>query len=169
MKFYHYVGSEQIKISVCDYPSGTIIDSLLGLKNWVTNSFNKKTNSSSVLVATFVIDVKQRLCLADRYSEHVACAGRQPVLSAGEMFFVWNKGALEISDITNQSTGYCPEIDSWHYVEAALNKIIVPYPAHFTVEFTFRRCCDCAQINIIKNDVFVCSVCNSILPEQWNL
>jgi hypothetical protein len=34
-----------------------------------------------------VIDAKGNLLLAERCSEHVACAGGGPVLSAGEIFF----------------------------------------------------------------------------------
>jgi hypothetical protein len=167
MKLYHYVGSEEIKIAVADYPIGTVIESILDLKKW-TNSILNKNDRSRSIVATFVIDIDRNLRLADRCSEHVACAGGQPVLSAGEIFINWEQNIYEVSDITNQSTGYCPEVESWKYVETALDKISIKHPSSFTVEFIFRRCCSCSQINIIKNDVFVCSVCNSTLPNVWN-
>jgi hypothetical protein len=167
-KLYKYVGSEEIKLSVAEFPVGTVIRSIADLKSWINSTYDKKTISSNLVVATFVIDMNGELRLADRRSEHVACAGGQAVLSAGEIFISWDKTGFEVLDITNQSTGYCPEIESWTQVEAALNKISIDHPSKFTTEFTFRRCCYCSQINIIKDDVFICSVCNSKLPDKWN-
>lgn len=167
MKLYNYVGSNEIKLSVANYSSGVIIRSILDLEKWLGDILDKKDNSNFV-VATFVIDVDQNLRLADRYSEHIACAGGQPVLSAGEIFINWEQNIYQVSDITNQSTGYCPEVESWKYVEAALDKIPINHPSNFTAEFTFRCCCSCSQINIVKNDVFVCSVCDSYLSDIWN-
>jgi hypothetical protein len=168
LKSYKYVGSSEIKLSVVNFPIGTVIRSIADLKNWIDNTHDKKTISSGLVIATFVVDIYGNLRLADRQSEHVACAGGGAVLSAGELFISCDGNEFEISDATNQSTGYCPEIESWNYVETALNKIPIYHPSKFTTEFTFRRCCHCSQINIIKNDVFVCSVCNSNLPDEWN-
>jgi hypothetical protein len=165
---YYYVGSEEIKLSVSNFTSGTIIRSISDMKNWIKNNYSKKVIDSDLIVATFVIDMNGDLRLADRHSEHVACAGGQPVMSAGEIFINRNKNSYEVSDITNQSTGYCPEIESWEYVELALNKIHITHPSRFTSEFTFRRCDSCSQINIIKDDLFACSVCNSNLSYEWN-
>jgi hypothetical protein len=74
-------------------------------------------------VATFVIDLNGDLLVADRRSEHVACAGGGPVLSAGEMFFLVEEDRVEVTDVSNQSTGYCPEPSSWPGVAAALDRI----------------------------------------------
>jgi hypothetical protein len=167
-KLYKYVGSEEIKLSVINFSSGTVIHSTSDIRNWIYNTCDKKTIASNLVVATFVIDMNGDLRLAARHSEHVACAGRQPVLSAGEIFISWNEKHLEVSDVTNQSTGYCPEIESWEYVQIALDKIPIARPSFFTTEFIFRRCCSCPQINIVKDDLFICSVCNSSLPHEWN-
>jgi hypothetical protein len=167
-KYYTYVGSEEIKLSVANFPSGTVIDSIADLENWIYQTYDKKTISSNSIAATFVIDVEGNLLLADRHSEHVACAGGKVVLSAGEIFIIFEGNSLEISDITNQSTGYCPEIESWTHVESALDKIQVSHPSSFTIEFNFRRCSSCSQTNIIKNDSSICLVCNSTLPDKWN-
>ena len=70
--------------------------------------------------------------------------------------------------MTNQSTGYCPEPESWIAVEIALKHIGVKFPDGFTTEFLFRRCESCGQINIVKENWFVCSVCDAELPPQWN-
>jgi hypothetical protein len=167
-KYYTYVGLEEIKLSVANFPSGTVINSIADLENWIYQTYDKKTISSNSIAATFVIDVNGNLLLADRHSEHVACAGGKAVLSAGEIFLIFEGNSLEIFDVTNQSTGYCPEIKSWTHVESALDKIQISHPSSFTIEFNFRRCLSCSQINIIKNDSWICSVCNSILPDKWN-
>lgn len=167
-RLYDYVGSEEIKLSVVNAQAGTVIRSISDVKNWIKNTYDKKTIASNLVVATFVIDINGDLRLADRHSEHVACAGGQPVMSAGEIFISWDKNHFEVSDITNQSTGYCPEIESWKYVEIVLNKIHIDHPSCFTTEFTFRRCYSCSQINIVKDHLFICSVCNSNLSHEWN-
>jgi hypothetical protein len=167
-KLYNYVGSEEIRLSVANCPSGAVIRSIADLKNWIENICDRQTMAANLIVATFVIDRDGNLRLADRHSEHVACAGGESVLAAGEIFISYDRAYLEISDITNQSTGYCPKITSWQYVEAALDRIPIAHPPHFTTEFTFRRCDDCSQINVIKDNLFICSVCNSILSDEWN-
>jgi hypothetical protein len=168
IKCYNYVGSEEIKLAVASFPRGTVVHSISDLKKWI-NTYDKKAINFNLVVATFVINLNGDLLLADRHSEHVACAGGEPVLSAGEIFITWDKDKFEISDVTNQSTGYCPEIESWQYVEAALNKISIDHPSSFTTKFSFRRCSYCCQVNIIKNGSFICLVCNSTLPDEWNL
>jgi hypothetical protein len=167
-KLYNYVGSEEIKLSIINFGIGTVIRSISDIRHWIDDTCDRKTISSNLVIATFVIDMHGELRLADRYSEHIACAGREPVLSAGEIFISWNKKYFEVSEITNQSTGYCPKIESWEHVEIALNKISINHPSCFTSEFIFRHCSSCLQINIIKDNFFICSVCNSNLSHEWN-
>jgi hypothetical protein len=93
-----------------------------------------------LVAATFVIDAVGDLLLADRRSEHVACAGGGPVLSAGEMLFQVSDGGIELVEASNQSTGFCPEPGSWPAVATALDRIGVPHPGRFTTEVVFRRC-----------------------------
>jgi hypothetical protein len=117
---------------------------------------------------TFVVDMEGTLRLAPRRSEHVACAGGQRVLSAGEITFEPGPGGWEVTSVTNQSTGYCPEASSWPAVGRALDRIGVPHPNRFTDEFTFRRCPQCGQRNIVRDGDFTCAVCDAQLPESWN-
>ncbi len=72
------------------------------------------------VAATFIIEDAGWLHIADQRSEHVACAGGRPVRSAGEMTFTVRRGDVRVTWVTNQSTGYCPEPDSWPAVESAL-------------------------------------------------
>jgi len=117
---------------------------------------------------TFVIDLEGRLRLAPRRSEHVACAGGRPVLSAGEITFEPGPDGPEVTSATNQSTGYCPEPGSWPAVAAALDRIGVPHPGQFTDEFTFRRCPRCGERNLVRDGDFTCAICEAELPAAWN-
>jgi hypothetical protein len=81
-KLYNYVGSEEIKLSVINSDSGTVIRSTSDIRNWIDNTCDRKTIASNLVVSTFVIDMYAELRLATRHSEHVACVGGEPVLSA---------------------------------------------------------------------------------------
>ena len=119
--------------------------------------------------ATFVIDTDGRLRVADRRSEHVACAGGGDVQSAGEMFFLIDgSAASKLAGVTNQSTGYCPEPESWPAVAAALDAASLPHPGGFTTEFVFRLCKACGQRNVVKEGVFECGACGRPLSAAWN-
>jgi hypothetical protein len=83
-------------------------------------------------------------------------------------FTVRNRGAT-VTWVTNQSTGYCPEPDSWPAVEAVLARAGIGAPDGFNQAFDFRRCPNCGTINIVKDRVFECGVCSALLPEEWNL
>jgi hypothetical protein len=124
--------------------------------------------TASHIVATFVIGLAGRLRIADRRSEHVACAGGEPVLSAGEISFLVGE-KIEAGDVSNQSTGYCPEPESWPQVALVLDRIPLHHPGKFTHEIVFRRCFSCDQINIVKDGWLVCLACGKELPMQWNL
>jgi hypothetical protein len=166
-KLYQYVGSNEIRLSVADFPIGTRIDSVSQLEKWIAKT-SRKPNILSSIAATFVVDLKGDLCIADRHSEHIACAGGFPVLSAREIFFGSGNRDWEVLEITNQSTGFCPEPESWFKVAESLDRIPLDRPDKFTIEFVFRRCHACRQLNIIKENLFVCSVCNTDLPHLWN-
>jgi hypothetical protein len=70
--------------------------------------------------------------------------------------------------VSNQSTGYCPDPDCWPAVAAALRSAGVAAPVGFTRRFVFRRCFTCGQINLIKDDWYVCAACDADLPRAWN-
>ncbi len=73
----------------------------------------KKKDNNSEIIATFVIDTASNLRINDRHSEHIVCANGEMVLSAGEITFeMYKNNVVQISQITNQSTGYCPSVGS---------------------------------------------------------
>ena len=138
-RLYPYVGPADIKARVAGRPAGTRITSVSDLLAWV-RSTGQLPGPDDLVVATFVIDAEGNLLLADRRSEHVACAGGGPVLSAGEMFFLVEGNRIQVAEVSNQSTGFCPEPESWPAVAAALDRIGVAHPGRFTYEIVFRRC-----------------------------
>lgn len=93
-KLYKYIGSESILLAVADYPVGVCILSMNDLKNWIVYTM-QIPNAWGLIPATFVVDSEGHLRVADRHSEHIACAGGEPVLSAGEIFFFLLKRALK--------------------------------------------------------------------------
>ena len=90
-------------------------------------------------------------------------------MSAGEMQLETDaSGDVFASYVTNQSTGYCPEVRSWTAVEQALDQAGIDHFGRFDLECEFRRC-QCGQINIVKDDLYECGVCGSELPPVWNM
>lgn len=161
---YQYVGPTNIRESALRGPTGTLIRSVADLQVWKA-AFETETRPDGAIVATFVIGVDGGLRIAPRRSEHVACAGGGPVLSAGELTI---SAELSVDEITNQSTGFCPEPESWDAVAAAIDAIPLDRPDDFTTRVVFRRCVSCGQRNLVKDGWFVCGVCDTELPVNWN-
>ncbi|GAA1367500.1 hypothetical protein GCM10009661_21870 [Catellatospora chokoriensis] len=90
------------------------------------------------------------------------------MLAAGEIIFCRDRAEWAVDEITNQSTGYCPDPGSWTAVAAALDAAGLRHPAGFTQQYVFRRCPGCGERNIVKEDDFVCAVCDADLPTEWN-
>jgi hypothetical protein len=73
-----------------------------------------------------------------------------------------------VSSVSNLSTGYCPELESWSSVAAALDRAGIAHPDGFTDAFVFRRCPACGERNLVKEGAFVCAICCAQLPLAWN-
>jgi hypothetical protein len=164
---YQYRGPQHIAQAAEGLPAGQLIRSVADFERWRRDT-HQQPDESGLIEATFVITEAGALALADRHSEHVACAGGTPVRSAGEMRFGRGAAGWEAREISNQSTGYCPEPESWPAVAAALEQIPLAHSGSFTQTYLFRRCPACQQLNLIKDDVFVCAVCDAALPHEWN-
>jgi hypothetical protein len=71
-----------------------------------------------------------------------------------------------VAEVINQSTGYCPDPDSWPAVGRALDRLGLPHPGNFTDKVIFRRCPTCGERNIVRDNDFTCALCCSPLPKQ---
>lgn len=160
MRAYQYVGPREIAERVGDVPLGHPIFSVADVVACLPHG--------DEVIMTFVVDLEGTLRLADRHSEHVACAGGRAVLSAGEITFEINGGEVSVIAVSNQSTGYCPEPESWLAVVNALDRAGLCRPPSWTLECLFRLCPACGQKNLIKDDVFECGICEASLPAEYN-
>jgi hypothetical protein len=151
---YRYIGPDDIRAAALDGPPGTPIRSAADLTGW-----------AAAEPVTYVVDLEGTLRVAPRRSEHVACAAGGDVLAAGEMTFADDA----VSEVTNQSTGYCPDVTSWPAVAAALDRLGIRHPDGFTSAFIFRRCDRCDAITIVKDGDFTCPECEEPLPANWNV
>lgn len=164
-RHYDYIGPEEIREAVADAPAGAIIGSPQAVDAWV-----RAHGALARVTVTFVIDAQGQLRIADRRSEHIACAGGGPVRAAGELTLE-RDGAdgWAVEDISNQSTGFCPEPSSWPAVAQALDSAGLRHPGEFTRAFEFRRCEACGELALVKDDWFVCLACEADLPRAYNV
>jgi hypothetical protein len=164
---YRYIGPKVLLTVLQQTSSRVHIASADDVRQWIKDSGQNLSRDRTV-TATFIIDCEGNLWIADRHSEHVLCAAGKNVLSAGEITFLVTFATVEVTDITNQSTGYCPEPESWEAVGTALDQIGFGHPPEFTAAYQFRRCDSCGTTNIVKDDWYECAVCQSSLSTVWN-
>ncbi len=126
------------------------------------------SGATGEITVTFIVNARGELWIADRRSEHIACAAGEAVKSAGEMTFGLDGNRVEVVATSNQSTGFCPPPETWLVVGAALDAAGLSHPDEFTARFEFRRCDSCGAINLVKDDWFVCALCDAELAREWN-
>ncbi|MFD8755549.1 hypothetical protein ACFV0O_31930 [Kitasatospora sp. NPDC059577] len=172
---YRYVGPPELRGA--GGPGGQPVRTADEFTAWVA----ARTAEELAEPFTFVVDLGGALRLAPRRSEHVACAGGDVVLSAGEIGFRRSAGdradgggrevpgGWEVGTVSNHSTGYCPDTASWPAVTAALTRIGLPHPDAFTYAAVFRRCPRCAGCNLVREEHYACALCDADLPERWNV
>ncbi|WLW57134.1 hypothetical protein [Streptomyces sp. YU58] len=162
---YSYVGPPESRPTDPKHGSGHAVRSATDLDAWLV----ERGTAECAEPFTFVITPDALLRLAPRRSEHVVCAGGGEVLAAGEMGFRHASGRWAVEEVTNQSAGYCPDLDSWHPVAAALDRAGIGRPDGFTHEVVFRRCERCRECSVVREGDFVCVFCGSDLPTVWNI
>jgi len=167
-RLYPYVGSESIRRAIPKTSHRLHVTNIEGLLRWLLDTHQPRERDGTVVV-TFIIDAAGELWINDRRSEHVLCADGGDVLSAGEMTFAIQRASIEVVGVSNQSTGYCPEPESWPAVDRVLTALAIPHPENFTMICIFRRCETCQTLNLVKDDWFECAVCQSPLSTAWNL
>ncbi|MFC5599881.1 hypothetical protein [Deinococcus cellulosilyticus] len=114
---------------------------------------------------TYVVLTSGELRMAERQTEHVACAEGGPVLAAGEMSFEIHKREMHITGLSNLSTGFCPEVGCLEQVLVLLSSLQVDLSVCNIYLFEFRRC---QSTNVMKYRDPFCVVCDAPLPEKWN-
>lgn len=162
---YRCVGPPELMIAVRRDAEGRVVRSPADVGAWLAEC----ARADRAEPFTYVVGTDGRLRLAPRRSEHVACAGGRDVLAAGEMRFEQAGDRWSAVEVSNQSTGYCPDLDSWHAVARALDRTGVAHPGRFTHEVVFRRCEECGKCAIVREGDFVCVFCGSDLPSRWNV
>ncbi|MGW1411542.1 hypothetical protein [Streptomyces sp. NPDC002403] len=162
---YRYVGPIELKAAVRPGDGGRRIASAADFSGWIV----EQSAAELAEPFTFVVGTDGVLRLAPRRSEHVACADGDAVLSAGEISFMREAARWTVSEVSNQSTGYCPDVTSWAEIARALDAVGLRRPSAFTHEVVFRRCSNCQERNIVREDDFVCVFCCSDLPAAWNV
>ncbi|MGW8888554.1 hypothetical protein [Streptomyces sp. NPDC055749] len=162
---YRYVGPAEVRAAVQPGRGGFRIRSAADFATWVM----ARTAEELADPFTFVIASDGVLTLAPRQGEHVACASGEPVLSAGEVSFHDDSGQWVVDGVSNQSTGYCPDTASWPAVAHALDLAGLRHPSGFTHEVVFRRCPECQEHNIVREEHYVCVFCDADLPHHWNV
>ena len=167
MKLYDYVGPASIRASASfDTPRHAVRDSK-GIVVWATERLGF-TNRDRQMTFTYVVQPLAQLYLADRRSEHIACARGGAVLTAGEITFERHGSDLILIETSNLSTGFCPESTSWPSLSVALVTAGFPAIECFTQPFEFRLCVTCQQTCVIKDDTYDCPSCFGSLPRDWN-
>jgi hypothetical protein len=160
---YRYVGPDDVRAAT-RFVAAERIDSADSFTRWI-GSRNLKSRDGPF---TFIVDLDGDLWLAPRESEHVACARGRAVLAAGEIRFKWRARAWCVEEVSNQSTGYCPDLQSWSAAAAALDRAGLTHPGCFTDTVIFRRCPACGERNVVRDGDFTCALCESPLPPTWN-
>ncbi|MGW2047233.1 hypothetical protein ACWCPF_18925 [Streptomyces sp. NPDC001858] len=159
---YGYVGPEDVRRAVGHGTGGRPIRRAADLDAAAT--------AADAEPFTYVVGLDGLLRLAPRRSEHVACAGGDDVLGAGEISFRHDPHeGVRVHEVSNQSTGYCPDPDSWPAVATALDRAGIGRPDGFTHALVFRRCERCEENNVVREGVFVCVFCDGDLPLLWNV
>ena len=164
---YQYVGPPEIRQRARRESHCEQVKDSADLVRW-GERFLPASRKFNRVTATFIIDLEERLWIADRRSEHVGCADGQDVLAAGEITFERRDRRVSVAEITNQSTGYCPELSTWSVVASVLSRLGIAHPPRYTTAFEFRRCEARGATNLIKDDLFECALCSAELSAIWN-
>ncbi|WP_083469641.1 hypothetical protein [Herpetosiphon geysericola] len=164
---YQYCGPIELSHMPDPLPSRSQICQRADAEAWIAAQ-RLGSAKHQQLTATFIIDQALQLWLADQRSEHVVCARGAAVLAAGEISFELEANRLSRCELTNQSTGYCPEPASWAVVQQVLDSIGLSHDGAWATSYEFRCCPACTMLNLIKEGWFFCAVCEHELPRQWN-
>ncbi|MDT6982085.1 hypothetical protein ACFSUJ_09590 [Streptomyces lusitanus] len=158
---YVYVGPTELRQGVTSVGGATVLD-IGDLERFLS----QRPASEVAEPFTYVVDTAGRLLLAPRRSEHVACAGGEAVLGAGEIGFRRSGARWSAEYVSNQSTGYCPDLESWAAVARSLDRAGIAHGTGFTHAIVFRCCPRCEGWNVVREQTYVCALCDADLPVE---
>ncbi|MBX2802229.1 MAG: hypothetical protein KTR31_31395 [Myxococcales bacterium] len=162
---YRYVGPEEVRERWSTQPMGVEVTGPADVRTWATT---QRPDADGLYPATFTVDDAGVLRIEDYGHEHVACAGGGPVWAAGVLWFEIDGAQVSVQAASNQSTGFCPEPSCWEALAQALDAAGLAHPPTWSQAFTFRRCEGCGERNLVKDDWFVCGMCDAQLPRDYN-
>ena len=158
---YPYVGPERIRSAAAGAQPGTVIGSADALAEWLEQNPDALAEG-----ATYVVDLRGRLRVAPRRSEHVACASADPLLAAGE----FTSGPPPQSPAPATTRRATPLTSTAYRARARAARGRARTAARvLSGPIVFRRFPRCREINVVKGGWFVCALCDADLPEQWNV
>lgn len=160
---FSYVGPAEIRDEAVTV-GALAVRSATSLADWLA----ERSSADLGEPLTFVVMLDGEFKLAPRRSEHVALAFGRDVLAAGEVTFACDASGWRVLEVTNHSTGYCPDPDCWPAVRDALDRLGIVHPGDFTDKVVFRRCPSCGERNIVRDGDFTCALCDSELPARWS-
>jgi hypothetical protein len=163
---YEYVGPPEVKGAAEGKEPGDLVLRANDVRAWALRT-DQRPDGEGLIRATYTIGAEGDLRVADYGCEHVACASGGPVLAAGVAWFEVAPLSVTVVRIDNYSTGFCPEPTCWAAVERVLDAAGIGRPSRFSKALLFRRC-RCGQRNVVKDDHFVCALCDADLPAEWN-
>lgn len=169
VRTYRYVGPADLAAGAGAATAGHAVASRADFGEWAAGRARAEWDEPY----TYVVGTDGLLRLAPRRSEHVACGGGGSVLAAGEIAFGrTGDGRPTVTEVSNLSTGYCPDLSSWQQIAEALDRAGFERrdrPDAFTHAVVFRRCTHCRERNVVREGHFVCAICGAGLPAVWNL
>lgn len=71
--------------------------------------------------------------------------------------------------VSNQSTGFCPQVESWSVMDEVLRGLGCVYPSEWTMACEFRRCETCEALALVKEDWYECVFCQASLLYTYNV
>jgi hypothetical protein len=166
---FRYIGPADLLELVSQEPDAYVrlIGCAADVSGWAKETGQLRGREREV-IATYIVDADGRLWIGERRMEHVVVARGRPVLMAGEITFNLS-GTPQVTNATNQSTGYCPQPGGWVHLRDALDAAGIAHPDTLSRAFEFRRCEKCDTLNLIKDDGLFCAACDTPLPEEWNV
>jgi hypothetical protein len=108
MKRYRYLGPADLRGQVVAVEA-VAVDAFQSLDGWLAARDPGERGEPF----PFVASLDGLLRLAPRRREHVTLAGVRDVLAAGQIAFVSAEASWRVVEVTNQSTGYCPDPHAW--------------------------------------------------------